>query len=256
MRFSPTRLALKYANRNAHFLFAVVPCFLTALMMFPVILGFILPTLLPLALGGESSEAVVKAKSIERPGKGGPVHRLEYEFEVGGKVFSGSTQMSREQWNAARVGGPLEIHYLPSNPKVNQGSLQGELLVFAAIWLGACVGGAWSVARGVQDIRRKIRLITTGAPALAVIDCLEVRRGRKGGSWIDRLGYTYRTGEGGEGTTFHTDSRKNILYLPKEIREGDIVLVVYDRDDPSRNEIDRFDVRREDRYRLMADGER
>lgn len=86
-----------------------------------------------------------------------------------------------------------------------------------------------------------------------MIDRLEVRHGK--GRGIVLLGYSYRTREGEE-TTHHTVLRENIPYEIKEIRLGDTVLVVYDRDDPSRNEIDRFEVRREDRCRLTAEGER
>ena len=146
MRFFPSRLALKYANRNDHIKFAVVPCFCVALMMFPVAYYFLLPTLL-LGLAGKNSEAVVKSKLIGRTGKGRPTYSLEYKFEVGGKVFSGSASTTAEQWNAAHVGGPLKVAYLPANPKVNEGHHGDKafLAAFAVLWLGTCAGVVWGV---------------------------------------------------------------------------------------------------------------
>jgi hypothetical protein len=44
-----------------------------------------------------------------------------------------------------------------------------------------------------------------------------------------------------------------VLFRPGEIKEKDVILVVYDAADPARRELDFFDARQADRLRLLSE---
>jgi hypothetical protein len=103
----------------------------------------------------------------------------------------------------------------------------------------------------VRATRAKVRLIESGTATLGVIDEVELHEGKKGSKFVHAVRYTYLTEEDGEPLLQVGELLGMVPYLPGELREGEVVVVVYDPDNPDRNEIDRFDARQEDRLQLL-----
>ncbi len=161
--------------------------------------------------------------------------------------------MSEGEWQTVKIGQALDVVYLPSDPWVNQRTVSFSDMPFRlCIPLAAWLVAPLLVILGVCDIRRRVKLIEEGSPALGVIDHVEVGRGRKGKAYITFLVYTFQTGEEPNRLVHHGELRRVSLYAPGEVKPGDRVLILYDPDDPTRNEIDRFDARQADRLRLMG----
>jgi hypothetical protein len=272
MRFSRPQLALRYATRNPYF---IAPTFLLlAGMMFT---SLSLPRVCRdarLSLTGERTKGTVTHKIIAAAAtpavvaaglfahggrKRSPSYQLRYEFAAAGRVFGGTMAVSQHEWDAACVGQLLDIVFLPSDPQVNRAG-PSFLLTKEAVqfWIGLAALVAWLrfVVAGLRDVARKVRLIAEGAPALAVIDRVEVSRTRKGAEFLSSLKYTFLMEQNGEKQLCEAESKGIVPYLLGEVKAGDMVLVVYDPSDTVRQEIDRFDARREDRLRLLAEAGR
>lgn len=148
--------------------------------------------------------------------------------------------------------------FLPSDPRVNRAGdplwRTGEFVPFG-IGLAAWAAGIGSLLVGIRDVRRKVRLIADGAPALGLIGQVEIVEGRKGRSFVRCLNYAFLTEKGGEMRLRRAELEWDVPYGPGEVTPGDVILVAHDPDDPTRHEIDRFDARRDDRLRLL-DGAR
>jgi hypothetical protein len=267
MRFSRTQLSLKYANRNPY-----IGGALLLLVIGAVFAVFSLPALvrdLRLALAGQTAPGVVRSKSMVRVvggqaaaglfahggGRRGPSWYLHYEFTVAGQLFGGTVEVPRGQWEAAQVGQPVEVVYLPADPALNRGGpplWQTEQFTPTAIGLAAWTGALCCLIGGIRSIRCKVQLIAEGSPALGLIDHVEIGQGRKGRRFIRFLRYSFLIDEGGTRSVRHAELRPSVLYHPGEVSPGDLVLVVYDPSNPACHEIDRFDARQDDRLRLLA----
>jgi hypothetical protein len=258
MRFSRTGLALKYADRNPQLSGAVL-LLLSTLVISPIFLPIGLRELRLWAVG-ERTRATVTAKFIAAAtispvttaalfAHGGGANRrsyqLRYEFTVGGRVFGGSVGVFQSEWQTVQVGQALNVVYLPTDPHVNgRAKSFGDALPPPPFWFGPA---AWLIApvlavRGIRGICRKVRLIAEGSPALGMIDEVEVTRGRKGSVHVASVRYMYPVETGHTRQIYHGELRGRFLYAPGEVSAGDRVLVVYDPDDPTRSEIDRFDA--------------
>jgi hypothetical protein len=124
---------------------------------------------------------------------------------------------------------------------------------FLCLVLLALLGGIALVTHGLEEISRTVRLIEGGTATLGIIDQVEIRRGRgksRGERYVYAIRYMFETTENGE-PLLRMGERLNVPYLPGEVFEGEVVVVVYDPNDPSRSEIDGFDARQEDRFRLL-----
>jgi hypothetical protein len=88
------------------------------------------------------------------PGSGdsGPSYTIRYEFTdpATGTPYYGATDVSEEAWDAAAIGRPIEVTYLPAQPTTSRiGSTDPQLLIplvvvgagalFAVIGLGVLV---------------------------------------------------------------------------------------------------------------------
>src|SRR5262249_5283364 len=236
MRLSRTQLALKYANRSPH-LGGAIFLFIVGLVLAP----WFLPTVIRdgrLSVAGVKAQATVKDKVLAEAqwpslrtaallahgGRRGPVHQLRYEFTVGGQVFSGTMIVSREEWEAARIGQTVEVVYLPSEPQVNRASRpfwQTSGALPFGIGIAATIGGMWSIFRGIREVSRKVWLIANGSLAIGLIDEVEMVRGRKGRGQIKCLKYTYQTEECGEKLLRHGQLRWLAPFGTRAVKRGD-----------------------------------
>ena len=94
-----------------------------------------------LASEGKAVAAAVLAKDIERGRRGRKSYYLEVQFKTESGTAAQRVRVTSSQFDAARPGGTVPAHYLPSNPKLCQvgGKVQTE-------WAGLLVGlGAWVV---------------------------------------------------------------------------------------------------------------
>ncbi len=110
----------------------------------------------------------------------------------------------------------------------------------------------WLILRAVREIRGSVRLIADGLPALGRIQTVEIDFAPSGLGplpYVKAVHYSYQIHTGAILHAKLTSHR----YSLGDIKEGDPVLVIYDPADPFRTEIDRFDARRADRMRLVAD---
>ncbi len=257
-QFSRFRLFFKYANRfQSPYLGFGVLLLLPGLLIFtPAMLMSVDFRHLTLYLVGERAQATITQKQQTRGlRKSSHIYHLDYEFTVAGQQFKGSVQVSQQDWDSAQVGQALNVVFLPSDPQVNRTfaihSILGASIGVLLISLAVNGGGVSLAALGFRDIRRRVRLIAEGSPALAMIDCLEIVTGRKG-RFINIFGYTFQSQEGGATKVRNKRIRWFIPYQVGEINLGDVVLVIYDPKDPDRHEIDRFDARKADRLELLA----
>jgi hypothetical protein len=267
MRCSRAGLALRYANRNPYFLWALLLFLLGLMFTF-----FSLSTAMRdvhLFFAGAMTQGAVKSKhmAVAPPravaaaalfahgGKRGPLYVLRYEFTAAGRIFEGTMRVSQGEWNKARIGLPVEVVYLPSDPQVNRADEPfwgtGAMVPFG-IGVAAWVGGICSAVAGARSVYRRVRLISHGAAALGFVNQVEIGQGRKGRSFIRFLKYTFVTENGGEKRLHEARMRWTVPFEPGEVHQGDVVLVAYDPGDPCCHEIDIFDARREDRLRLLA----
>lgn len=272
MRYSRRMLIFKYMNRESRFgtalalsLFAVLLTAITAIYFF---------TDFPLLVRGRQTQAILQEKFIARNDpknkpiaanifahggrrRRGPQPQFRYQYVVDGKQFTGTARVSESQWQQAVIGQPLQIQYLPDRPE-QQHLGSGLALTWSLSWGFFPMTLAiifWTSAyntfrAGIRNVQRQVRLICDGEPALAIVDKYEVRKTRKGRSYVSEFGYTYLVvDEKRQQHLEQVEESNDIPFLP--ISPGDVLLVLYDPQDVSLHTIDRFDARREDRLRLQ-----
>jgi hypothetical protein len=85
---------------------------------------------------------------------------LTYMFTTENRVLvTGQGEVSVEEWEAAREGGPLTVRYLPKRPSENRLTLGGDWsTAIACTSLGAILGGVGGVVAGIRV--RRWRLVT------------------------------------------------------------------------------------------------
>ena len=104
-----------------------------------------------LAAEGKAVSAEVLAKDIERGRRGRKSYFLEVQFKTDSGMASKRVRVSSSRFDAARSGGTVPAHYLPSDPSVCQ---IGETV--ETEWTGILVGlGAWVVGAFVSFSKEK-----------------------------------------------------------------------------------------------------
>lgn len=269
MRMSRFMLTLRYANRCPFFGAAAIG-FIVAFMFMP----WFLPTVvrdLRLTLWGDVVQGEVVGKfraaapsndiahaALFAHGGKRTSYRVTFSYAVNGRQYHGETTVSSAAWDTAQPGQPIDVVFLPSDPSIYRvGFPIWRTGAIAVVLIGsvALAFGVRFLLAGIRDIGRKVRLIEEGEVALGVIDAVEIAKGRRGGEIVRRMRYRYAVGPQGSEQLFNVDLDgifQTWSYLPGDIREGEIVLVAYDPQNPERHEIDRFDARRGDRLRLLA----
>jgi hypothetical protein len=255
MRFSRLRLALKYANRTRHFTRGAVLFLAGIASGFPILLPLEIREL-RLSLFGKPATATVKAKHVAAApvrhasvgalfalgGRRGPTYRLTYEFAVDGEPFEGRADVSQARWEAAQFGQPFGVSYLPSDPTVQRAGgavwLTG-MEPFLAIGFATWGLGIYQFVKGVRDVRRRVRLVESGTPALGVVDGVEFGSYRTR-RWVQSVRYRYFIDAASPALV---GVESGLAFERDELREGETILVIYDPADPARHEIDFFRAR-------------
>jgi hypothetical protein len=170
------------------------------------------------AAGGEV-EAVVTRHW--RTGGKNDTPKVAYEFEYAGQTYHGSSNAPGRIWRTLSVGSPITVRFVPSNPQLNHPSewdsnvlprLVPPLTAASLVLLGLLM---------VFVIRREIRLLSDGRPALARVT--KVSRHQHG----HLLRYEFATLNGGVAKG-RSESRKAHPV-------GAAICVLYDRENPKRN---------------------
>ena len=100
---------------------------------------------------------------------------LNYAFEVNGRRFTGEEDVDKADYDAANVLTPINVVYLPSDPKTNRaGAVDSASIAFTrALWSGAALvvllilgGMAWYYE---AISRNRLRLLRDGVAVVAVV---------------------------------------------------------------------------------------
>lgn len=159
--------------------------------------------------------------------------------------------MTNEEFARRQVGQRIVIVYMPFYPSINRyGFPWGALPLFMIFGLGMAFFGIGILVlrKGVRHIREQVELVCNGAPALAMIDNVDLGQ-VKSGTYVRKVLYTYLTSVSG----VQQLQRGTIDYVvvAGELHEGDLMLALYDPGQPHVHAIDRFDARQADRKRLL-----
>jgi hypothetical protein len=270
VHYSRTRLALKYANRSSYFgsagLLVVVGVILTPWFV-PALVRDV-----QLEIQGTTTQAIVKNKHVAAVQRqrllfawlfahgGGKRKRcyLSYQFTAGGRLYRRTVGVTAATANAAQVGKPIDVVYLPADPNVSRVGRPmwwTGAAVFPAVGLAACVSAMACVVAGIRDVRRKVNRIAEGVPALGIVDEVDVGY-RKSRAYVRSVKYTFLVAHSGQAETRRATLERKIPYKPCEIKAGDAILVVLDALDVGGPEIDCFGARADDKARLLAAAER
>src|SRR5262245_11845485 len=60
----------------------------------------------------------LRTEAVRR--KGGIAYNVEYQFSLNGRTFDGTGLVTQSTFNSLYPGRPLEIHYVSSNPRINE----------------------------------------------------------------------------------------------------------------------------------------
>lgn len=266
MRFSRTKLALRYIHRSSYFSNAGVLLFI-GLMFVPIFLPAFVRDL-RLSFAGKKIAATVNNKHIAalRPARlvtaevlahgGGhrPKYYVTYQFTIGGQVYGQTEQVSESIWNSAQLGRPAEVLYLPADPHVcrlGDAVWHSGMAPFLGIGLIAGVLSCVLFLAGVREVRRNVQLVATGVPAIGAIDDIQIAT-RKRQEYVSQVSYSYLYQGDGKAERHAATMRWNIPYLPGEIGIGDLVLVLVDPRSPHKHAIDVFNARDDDKASLLA----
>jgi Protein of unknown function (DUF3592) len=98
-----------------------------------------------LAAEGKAVTAEVTGKDIERGRRGRKSYYLEVQFKTeAGATEAQSVKVSSSQYDGAKVGGNVPVHYLPSDPKICQVGEKVETKWSMMLWgLGAWAASAF-----------------------------------------------------------------------------------------------------------------
>ncbi len=266
MRYSQTHLTLRYVNRSGYFGTAAL-LLLVSVMFLP----WFLPTLvrdLRLTCLGQVAVATIQNKNLAQlveprviaaqllahGGRHRPQHYLSYQFVVNGQVIANTEVVSESLWNEVQLGAPHEVIYLPSDPHTCRlGSplwFTGSM-PFVVVGMVTFVSSVALPIAGIRDIRAKVRLICTGTPAIGAIDEV-VLATRKGRTYVEHLAYSYLVLQDGQSQRHEASLYWDIPYSPGDISVGDLILVLYDAENPTRHVMDAFGMRDADKEYLLS----
>jgi len=122
-----------------------------------------------LAAEGKAVTADVTGKDIERGRRGRKTYYVEVQFKTeAGATEAQNVKVSSSQYDAAKVGGNVPVHYLPSDPKVCQ---IGEKVETKWSWMVYGLG-AWAIGAfvGFSKSDDESEAIGAATPDLASTD--------------------------------------------------------------------------------------
>jgi hypothetical protein len=182
---------------------------------------------------GEMVTGHVVAKHVSS-GRGGPRYRVQYSYEVAGRVYGDSINFSKDESASLTRGDPYPVTYLPDRPQTNTPGRPGPRLrrhnensvQFAAL---AAVVLAVVVVGFEFALRRERFLAREGEPVIGRITECGTTRGR------NSVNYWVRHEFDSPGDDFVTDWH----YVPhgmwERLRPGLRVTLLYDAACPKRH---------------------
>lgn len=181
---------------------------------------------------------------------------LSYRYDAGEQEYVGERDVSLDTWNRYREGDAVTIEYLRDDPGRSRVADDGVVtrwllpLIFGVV--GVLLGGiGWFlVVRSFRTVGRRIRALQEGAPALGRVIALLEETSVK----VNKRHPFYLTYEFTDDSCEHREGNSPLLPRALESRwhADDPILVLYERDDPSRHEVDLFEVRGDDLADLLS----
>jgi hypothetical protein len=162
-----------------------------------------------------------------RGGEDGRRSTITYQYTVNGREHTGSSTVRTSDRNAYRVGSPVAVWYLPSEPDASW--MDGDAPHVISTWpalIAFAVCGLTSLCL-ILLVRRQSNLLAYGRPAMAVIRKVDKKKSDKGTYWRVQYEWTLLSG-----ATRHGHYSTHGKHPPAV---GASIPIVYDRDRPSRN---------------------
>jgi hypothetical protein len=149
--------------------------------------------------------------------------KVAYEFQYGAQTYHGSSDAPRSIWRTLAVGSPIAVRFVPTRPELNhpagwEGNIMPKFVPF--LMAGMLVAPGLII---VHAIRRQMSLLSEGRPALARV--IGYRRTQHG----KIVKYEFATLNGGiaKGRTGPRHKAPPV---------GSTLCIVYDRENPKRNQ--------------------
>jgi hypothetical protein len=197
--------------------------------------------------------AKVRSKTQEHVQKGNKgreiAYMLLYTFsDAAGQPHEGNVRASHQDWQRAKPGDTLAIEYDSTNPETSRRA-GTEAHVDWGLWILGGIGSIFA-AMGISlaaiafvNARARARLIQYGTPALGIAGEVVENDAALKVSGTYRLLYNFTDASG---QTREGRGPAQPWSLAARWDPGETILVLYDPDNPSRNEADVFEARNED----------
>ena len=180
-----------------------------------------------------ASERVVTAGDVirlRRRGGNNDDYRVsaEYRYVARGRELTGETALRRNERDRYVVGAPIAVWYLPTEPESSW--IDGHAPEPEPSWPGTAAPIVCGIAAMalIQAVRRQFNLLAYGRAAMATVTRLEKKTSDKGTFWV--VHYEWTTMSGATRTGKYNHSKK---HAPAP---GELVAIVYDRDDTFRHQ--------------------
>jgi hypothetical protein len=189
------------------------------------------------------------------------VYWLKYSFQdAQGRTFSSKENVDQDRWNQSENGSPVSVWYVEGQPENSQPVHSGGYAWLApAVFMGvslvilgivaAVVVGAW------KEMLPRVRLVLRGTPVLARVNQVlakETPSAAKGSPPVVRHHLQYLFYDTGSQIITGESAA-----LPTKLKDRwhieDIILVLFNQDNPSENELDIYGVRNDDFERLKKE---
>jgi hypothetical protein len=174
---------------------------------------------------GQTAEGVVTR--LWQTGSEDVQYRVAYRFTADDSPYGGQGNLSRRNWKSLKMNGPIEIRYLPANPRQNRplNSASGVAPVWIPCLFGAILLSGSALFLLILGGRR--HLLAEGKPAPAIVTRNRQVYSGEGGSH-NEVCYEFPLVAGGT-----AKGRSNRRPKPT----GTLLCVLYDPDNPRRNAI-------------------
>ncbi len=184
------------------------------------------------------------------------VHLLKYTFQdAAGRPAQGKARVSAEEWGRANSGDTRAIEYDGQDPTDSRfaeaaAPIQWGMLLFGGIGLLFTLIGLMLAAIAFMNSGSRARLIRMGTPALGVVDGVHENDAALKVAETYRLAYHF---EDETGTTWQGRGPAQPWSLAARWDVGENILVLYDPQNPRRNEADVWEARNDDFDRLREE---
>jgi hypothetical protein len=184
------------------------------------------------------------------------VHLLKYTFQdADGRPVQGKARVSAEAWGRANTGDRRTIEYDREDPSDSRlveaaAPIQWGLLLLGGIGLLFTLVGLTLATIAFVDSGRRARRVRDGTPALGVVDGVYENDAVLKVAGTYRLAYHF---EDEAGTTWQGRGPAQPWSLAARWDAGERILVLYDPQNPGRNEADVWEARNDDFDRLREE---